>query len=143
MKKGDDLKTRILWCSVTGTGALMLLYSIWLVAHLDPSQFPKYAVFIALTALIAAFPARFPNSKTKVSVSEAVIFASVPLFGPGPAAILATIDGYLGSRKSVNGQKVSTSAIIHCTAMLTISIFVSALCFNFVIGAQRIDVGIS
>src|SRR5258708_32408605 len=127
MRKGDNLKTKVLWCAVTLAGSVILINSLWQVAHMGRLQLIEYAVFMLLTAVVGAFPAFFPNSQTKISVTEAVVFASVALFGPAPAAILATIDGYLGSKKSFNGKKNSLSSIVYCSAMLTVSVFISAL----------------
>jgi len=139
MRKGDNLKTKVLWCAVTLAGLIILINSLWQVAHMGRLQLVEYTVFMLLTAVVGAFPAFFPNSQTKISVTEAVVFATVALFGPAPAAILATIDGYLGSKKSFNGKKNSLSSIVYCSAMLTVSVFISALCFNWVVRAQGID----
>src|SRR5262249_41860260 len=65
---------------------------------------------------------------------------AVTLFGPGPAAILAAIDGYLGSKKSINNEKNSLSTIIYCSAMLTVSVFVAATCFYWILARQNANI---
>ena len=50
------------------------------------------------------------------------------------------IDGYLGSKKSINGERNSPSSIIYGTGMLTVSVFISAICFERLLASRGFDI---
>jgi signal transduction histidine kinase/CheY-like chemotaxis protein len=79
--------------AVTAVGAIVLVSAFMQVRAVPLNP---YAILLAaLTMAGSRFTIKVPGRPATVSVSEVFIFASVLLFGPGPATLSVALDGLL------------------------------------------------
>jgi putative nucleotidyltransferase with HDIG domain len=57
----------------------------------------EWLIIAALTLLGGSLSIRIPSSPTTISVSEALVFTSALLYGPGPATLTVALDGLIVS----------------------------------------------
>jgi putative nucleotidyltransferase with HDIG domain len=57
----------------------------------------QWMILAALTLLTGSFSVKVPSISARISVSDAFVFASVLLFGPAPATVIAAVDCFVVS----------------------------------------------
>ena len=90
--------TRTGYLYVTGVilaGLTVTGYSAFEVVARPVSN--QWMILAALTLLTGSFSVKVPSISARISVSDAFVFASVLLFGPAPATVIAALDCFVVS----------------------------------------------
>jgi diguanylate cyclase (GGDEF)-like protein/putative nucleotidyltransferase with HDIG domain len=100
MPKGN-LKSLALLCCVAALAASMLVLSLGGFLSLTSYGLIWCSALLCLTAAVSRFtvPISSGDGKNYKSVADAFIFLTAMMFGIGPAALLAGVDGFLSTRR--------------------------------------------
>ncbi|MCA1633204.1 MAG: diguanylate cyclase [Acidobacteria bacterium] len=100
MLKGN-LKSLALLCGVTALAASLLVLSLGGFLALTSYGLILCAALLCLTAAVSRFtvPISSGDGKNYKSVADTFIFLTAMMFGIGPAALLAGVDGFLSTRR--------------------------------------------
>src|ERR1700756_4052741 len=80
---------------VIACGLAVTAYSTYLlIVHPVSNQ---WMILAALTLLTGSFSVKVPSIAARISVSDAFVFASVLLFGPAPATVIAALDCFVAT----------------------------------------------
>lgn len=123
MKTSLTLTTKI-YLVVLGLAALALLWYLFFITRWANLSWIVILLFLFLTILSASFPIRLPSG-IAVSVSFAVIFASILIFEPLVAVIVSVLGDLLSLRKGRNLIQYLFNA-----AQFTLSVGAAALAFR-------------
>ncbi len=123
MKTSLTLTTKI-YLVVLGLAALALLWYLFFITRWADLNWIVILLFLFLTFLSASFPIRLPSG-IAVSVSFAVIFASILIFEPLVAVIISVLGDLLSLRKGRNLIQYLFNA-----AQFTLSVGAAALAFR-------------
>src|SRR5512140_49623 len=95
--KDYTVSATIYWWAVTTLGAIGLGIATYATLLLPPSLLLQALIGAAFAALVGLFPVRIPGSKTAIAAGEVFIFLILLLYGPAPAVVAASIEGFIAS----------------------------------------------
>ena len=88
------------WWTMVVLGALTLGVSLVLVAWQPPAVWLQVAVGALIAMGAGIFPVRIPRSKNSFAAGEIFIFLLLLVHGPGPAALAAAGEAFVGSYRT-------------------------------------------
>lgn len=106
------------WWFVVVAGAAALLLAIVQSARLPPLTLVQVLAGCGVAMLAGLFPVRIPGSKNSLAGGEVFILLQLLLFGPGPAALAAAGEAFVGSARS--SRRWTSRLISPATACLSL-----------------------
>lgn len=114
------------FCCVIAAGSCVLLLSgVDLYWSPVPSE---WLVLAALTLLTGSFTVKIPTVSARLSVSDAFVFASVLLFGPSAATIIAALDSLVVTVWVRAGKRSRLQSLFNVSAV-TLAIWFASVTF--------------
>ena len=99
----------------------------------------QWMILAALTLLTGSFSVKVPSVAARISVSDAFVFASVLLFGPAPATVIAALDCFVATLW-LNTESRSILRSLFNLAAVAVAIWVASQEFFWLVGVQPGDV---
>jgi diguanylate cyclase (GGDEF)-like protein/putative nucleotidyltransferase with HDIG domain len=132
VRRAASLKAKLFIGVVSGAGVLALGYSIYRLA-LEPVGLDRMLVLIFMTLVTWRAEIWIPGIKSKITLTDTIIFISALLLGPWAAATLASIDGLARSPRSPKNRRAA-SALLNMAAM-NLSVLGSVLLATAIFGS--------
>src|SRR5438874_1015170 len=101
-------------CVITA-GLVVMAYSTVLLVVRPVSH--QWMILGALTLLTGSFSVKVPSISARISVSDAFVFASVLLFGPAPATVIASLDCFVASLWLNNDSRSPIRSLFNLSAV--------------------------
>jgi diguanylate cyclase (GGDEF)-like protein len=127
----ENVAYRAVYYGVVSVGSIIVLLALW--QTLRTSVPYQWLILATLAAFAGSVTVPLPGVKSKVSLSETLVFTSIILFGQSAGIVTATIDGIMGSLRSQSIERRS-HFLLFSAATLALASSLAGAVFFYILG---------